>query len=121
MLRLVSMRAFGLRKEFEGAKPGDLPIEEPTKFNLSVNLKTAKALGLVVQETLYAPIRSLIESRVRFWLVQMPRRPRQRVRTSAAVQPREHVGKDIGLRLARRQNAISSERFASQSARISSV
>ena len=48
-------------KILRGAKPADIPVEQPTKFDLAINLKTAKALDLNVPQALIATANQVVE------------------------------------------------------------
>jgi putative ABC transport system substrate-binding protein len=59
--RLFIRSGYYVKRILEGSLPGDLPVEQPTRVELSINVRTAKALNLVVPTTLLAQADEVVE------------------------------------------------------------
>ena len=59
--KLFNRAAYFVDKILHGAKPADIPVEQPTEFDLVINRKTAKALGLTILAPLLATADKVIE------------------------------------------------------------
>ncbi len=61
VLDLLRRAAVVVDRILKGSRPADIPVEQPTKFNLAINLKIAKTLGLTIPPSLLARADHLIE------------------------------------------------------------